>query len=124
MSKTILIAEDEPTLLNLLAKKLKALGFNVIKAGDGEDAIAKIKSQPVDLMLLDIIMPRKNGLQVLQELRVNMNNKTPVIILSNLEKGEDIQAGKSYGVYDYLIKSHISMRKLSNQVTKALGRTA
>jgi two-component system, OmpR family, response regulator VicR len=121
MAQTILIAEDEPSLLKLLTKKISSMGYTVETASDGEQAINKLKTRSIALVLLDIIMPKKNGLQVLQELRVNLNSKVPVIILSNLEKDEDTEAGKSYGVYDYIIKSHISMRELSNKVVKALA---
>ncbi|HSX02567.1 MAG TPA: response regulator [Candidatus Saccharimonadia bacterium] len=120
MAKTILIAEDEPSLLKLLSKKVRGLGFNVVTAEDGEQTIEVLKSQPVDLLLLDIIMPRKNGLQVLQELRVNLGSKIPVFILSNLEKNEDIEAGKAYGVKEYIVKSQVSMRQLGLQIAQAL----
>ncbi len=120
MGQTILIAEDEPSLLKLLARKVSSLGFTVVEATDGEQVIAKVKSQDIDLILLDIIMPKKNGLQVLQELRVTLQSKVPVIILSNLEKPEDIEAGKAYGVKEYIIKSHISMRQLASHIANAL----
>ena len=121
MAKTILIAEDEPSLLKLLTKKITSLGYDVVAAHDGEEAIDKIKTKKPDLMLLDIIMPKKNGLQVLQELRVNLSSNLPVIILSNLEKSQDIEAGKSYDVHDYIIKSNISIRELSNRIVKLLA---
>ena len=120
MAQTILIAEDEPSLLKLLTRKLTALGFIITTATDGEQVIEKVKTKQIDLILLDIIMPRKNGLQVLQELRVNLRSQVPVIILSNLEKPEDIEAGKAFGVKEYVIKSHISMRQLALQIARAL----
>ena len=120
MGQTILIAEDEPSLLKLLTRKIGSLGFTVIPATDGEEVIAKVKTQKIDLILLDLIMPRKNGLQVLQELRVTLRSTIPVIILSNLEKSEDIEAGKAYGVEEYIIKSHISMRQLAFHIANAL----
>jgi DNA-binding response OmpR family regulator len=120
MAKTVLIVEDEPSLLKLLAKRVGSLGLNVKTATDGEEAIAILKSQSIDLMLLDLIMPRKNGLQVLQELRVNLASTIPVLILSNLERAEDIEAGKAYDVKDYIVKSHISVRQLSSQIIQLL----
>ena len=120
MAKTVLIAEDEPSLLNILKRKITSLGYDVRTATDGEEVIAIAKSYPVDLILLDIIMPKKNGLQVLQELRVNLASKIPVIILSNLDNAEDIQAVKGYGVKDYIIKSQISIRQLSLQIARTL----
>jgi len=120
MAKTILIVEDEPSLLKLLTKSVTNLGFTVVGASDGEEAIEQFKKEPIDLILLDIIMPKMNGLQVLQTLRVNLNSQVPVIIISNLERSEDIEAGKAYGVSEYIIKSHISMRQLSVHIAKAL----
>ncbi|HUC90114.1 MAG TPA: response regulator [Patescibacteria group bacterium] len=120
MAKTVLIAEDEPSLLSILKRKIAGLGYEVKTATDGEAVIEIIKSQPVDLLLLDIIMPKKNGLQVLQELRVNLASKTPVIILSNLDSAEDIQTVKGYGVKEYIVKSQISIRQLSLQIARIL----
>ena len=124
MAKTVLIVEDEPSLLKLLARRVGSLGLDVKTATDGEEAIAILKSQPVDLMLLDLIMPRKNGLQVLQELRVNLASTIPVLILSNLERAEDIEAGKAYDVKDYIVKSHISVRQLSSQIIQLLKESS
>ena len=124
MAKTVLIAEDEPSFLKLLTKKVKGLGFNVVAADDGEQALEILKTQTIDLLLLDIIMPRKNGLQVLQELRVNLGSKIPVFILSNLEKNEDIEAGKAYGIEEYIVKSQVSMRQLGLQIAHALQHSA
>lgn len=124
MAKTVLIVEDEPSLLKLLARRVGSLGLDVKTATDGEEAIAILKSQPVDLMLLDLIMPRKNGLQVLQELQVNLASTIPVLILSNLERAEDIEAGKAYDVKDYIVKSHISVRQLSSQIIQLLKESS
>lgn len=120
MAKTVLISEDEPSLLNILKRKISGLGYEVKTATDGEEVIAIIKSQPIDLLLLDVIMPKKNGLQVLQELRVTLKSKIPVLILSNLDSAEDIQAVKGYGVNDYIVKSQISIRQLSLQIARIL----
>lgn len=120
MAKTILIVEDEPSLLSMLSKTVSGLGYTVVKATDGEEALSALKAKTIDLMLLDIILPKINGLKVLQEVRVKMNSKVPVIILSNLEKTEDVEAGRAYGVTDYLTKSHISMRELSTKISHAL----
>lgn len=121
MGKTILIAEDEPSLLNMLVRRVKSLGYEVISAADGVEALKQVQLHKPDLILLDIIMPKKNGLDVLQDLRVTMGVKTPVIVLSNLDKNEDIEAARSYGVEGYMIKSNISIRELSKLIADALG---
>ena len=124
MAKTILIVEDEPCLLNLLARRIGSLGFRVETARNGDEAIGKLKSRRIDLVMLDMVTPRRNGLQVLQTLRGELASKAPVIVLSNLEQDEAIRAVKSYGVSEYIVKSKTSMKELSGVVMQTLGEGA
>ena len=121
MSKTILIAEDEPALLKILTSKIKKLGFEVLTAEDGVEAIEKITKSKPDLVLLDIVMPRKNGYEVLEEIRVKHHLTTPVIILSNLGMEEDLETGKNFGVVEYIIKSNVSLKNLIVTINKNIG---
>lgn len=117
----ILIAEDDKFLVKVLSNKFARKGFCVIIAGDGNEAVNKIKSEKPDLILLDLIMPNKNGFDVLEEIKTDKNYKDiPVIILSNLGQESDIERGKKFGVADYLIKSNLSINEVISRVNELL----
>lgn len=123
MAKRILIVEDEPSLSKILKKKVEQLGYSVIVAADGEEALAKVTASEPDLIVLDIIMPKKNGIEVLRELRVKRENDVPVLMVTNIESQQDIDASKHYHVVDYIFKSNISLSDLTGKIAKALGDT-
>jgi DNA-binding response OmpR family regulator len=117
--KKILLIEDDPFLSSLLKTKLQKEGFEVILATDGEIALEMFKKTDVDLILLDIILPKKTGFEVLEEMRMDpqlQSKKTPVMIISNLGQEEDIARGKELGVVEYLIKAKISIDDLVGKV--------
>lgn len=120
MAKKILIVEDEPALLQALMDRLQRLGYETITAVDGVDAIKKIKSSMPDLVLLDIIMPKKSGFEVIEEIRYRMKSTVPIIVLSNLEQKQDIETAKNLGVTNYYLKSNISLRNLAIEIDKIL----
>ncbi len=124
MPKKILIAEDEPSLLNVLAKKVKSLGYSVLEAKDGEQAIKIFKKEHPDLVLLDVVMPIKNGFDVLEEIKIKQKSKVPVIILSNLSESQDLETGKNLGAIDYITKSNLSLRDIIVKINKALGEVS
>lgn len=121
MPKKILIVEDEPSLSKVLKKKVEHLGHTVTSAADGGKALAKVKSSKPDLIVLDIMMPKKNGIEVLRELRAKLGNNVPVIVLSNLGDRQDIEASRHYGVTDYIIKSDVSLGYLAGRIAEILG---
>jgi DNA-binding response OmpR family regulator len=121
MAKKVLIAEDEPALLSALSAKIGRLGYITIKASDGQIALDKFKEETPDLILLDIMMPEKNGFEVLEELRNNLKSDVPVIILSNLDQTDDIEQGKKFGIIDYIIKSNISLRGIAFKIASVIG---
>jgi OmpR family response regulator RpaB len=94
--KTILIAEDEKPMALILERKLKLSGFEVVVVHDGEKALEKIDGGEVDLVLLDLIMPKLNGFGVLEAMRAK-KLKIPVIVLSNLSQDEDEARVKDLG---------------------------
>ena len=122
--KTILISEDEPALAAALSNQLKRLGYAIIVAKDGVETIALAKKEKPDLILLDIIMPRKSGFDVLQELRGPMHSRVPVLILSNLERQTDIETARNLGVIKYLIKANISLRDIVAEVQDILAKNS
>jgi DNA-binding response OmpR family regulator len=119
--KTILVVEDEPSLAEVLVKKLTQFGYKVITAEDGHEAIHQATTGKADLILLDVVLPKQNGFDVLQTLRSKYDLKTPVIIVSNLEMEEDIQTGHNLGIVDYIVKSNISLRNLMQLISKTLS---
>ncbi|GIW66250.1 MAG: hypothetical protein KatS3mg095_0148 [Candidatus Parcubacteria bacterium] len=113
----ILIVEDDKFLRTLLEKKIKNEGFEVLTANDGEEALNKIVTEKPDLILLDIILPKKSGFYILEEINKDINLKNiPVFIISNLGQPEDVQRGKKLGVKAYFIKAGLSLDELINKI--------
>ncbi|MFR6559002.1 MAG: response regulator [Weissella confusa] len=81
---TVLVVDDEPSLVTLLTYNLKKSGFDVVSATDGPSAITTLAEQPIDIMLLDVMLPGKSGVEVTRELRAEKNR--PHIILTALDE--------------------------------------
>lgn len=120
-TKKVLLAEDDPVISKILVNTLSEKGFTVIHAHDGEETIEMAKSESPDLILLDIIMPRKDGQEVLKELQESDWGKDiPVIVLTNLsflEYEDEVIRNK---VLDYLIKTKTSLDEIVTKVDQAL----
>lgn len=118
--KKILIAEDEISLLEMFSSIVENSGnYKIIKAIDGEDAIKKIIEDYPDIILLDIMMPKKDGIDVLIDLKSNPKTKNiPVIILSNISDKTQIEKALELGACDYLVKSDIHLKDISNIINK------
>ncbi len=118
---TILIAEDDDFLSRVLVDKLEKEKFTVIHALDGEDALKKMSETPVSLVILDIIMPKKTGFDVIDEMKKNpaMQN-IPIIILSNLGQESDKKRAMEKGVLDYFVKSQTSMATVVEKIRASL----
>lgn len=121
MAKKILLVEDERALATVLNLKLKSAGYETSVAYNGDDALSAIKAGPYDLMLMDIMMPKRDGFSVLEELK-KQNNPLPVFALSNLGQEEDIARVKSLGVKDYIVKANSSPTEIVARVSKFLGQ--
>ncbi|MDP3735706.1 MAG: response regulator [bacterium] len=100
---TILIVEDQAPLARALMLKLQSAGFNPEVLDDGREVVDRIKKTHYDLVILDLVMPNKDGFEVLAELR-EADKRTPVIIWSNLSQPEDIARAKELGAVDYWVK--------------------
>lgn len=118
--KKILIAEDEKPMANALGLKLRSAGFETTLVYDGESAISVLRESQFDLMLLDLVMPKKDGFFVLAELK-KLNIAVPVIVSSNLSQEEDIKRARELGARDYFIKSDTSLSQVVEKVKQALG---
>ncbi|MCH7492604.1 response regulator [Patescibacteria group bacterium] len=123
MSKTykILLVEDDLSLLKIYSNKLKISGFDVSVAITGDEALRKVKTELPDLVLLDLILPGKDGFMVLEEIKSDpKTKKIPVVILSNLGQESDIKRGKELGAIDYLVKSDIGLMDLVAKMKRYL----
>lgn len=113
----VLLVEDDLALLKIYSNKLRISGFDVSMATTGDEAIRKAQVELPAIMLLDLILPGKDGFVVLGELKKNSATKNiPVIILSNLGQESDISRGKELGAIDYLVKSDVSLMDLVEKV--------
>jgi DNA-binding response OmpR family regulator len=119
MSKSVLVVEDDQFLAETIRLAIEDNGGTVRMAGDGEAAIEEIEKQRPDLLLLDIIMPKKDGLAVLQYLHAKKYD-FPVVILSNLSGDMDPQYYFSLGVREYLVKSDMDESDLWPRIQKYL----
>lgn len=118
---SILIIEDHPMTLDVFKTKLEIEGYQVDLASDGIVGLEKALTINPDLVLLDLMLPRLNGLEVLAELRKNPKTiKTPIIILSNWEDEDDIKKGLELGANDFLLKSHITPKEVVRKIRKLL----
>ena len=120
MAKRILICEDEKPFIKALRHKLEGEGYEVLEATDGQLAVDVLKKESVDLILLDLMLPYKNGFEVLEELKGNL---PAVIVMSNLGQKEDQDRVKRMGVEDYLIKAEVSLADVVKYVNKRLITT-
>ena len=122
MAKKILIVEDEATLNKAIADFLEAEEFEVVSALDGAQGIEMAKKELPDLILLDIILPQKDGYEVLDELKKDETTKNiPVILLTNLESQEDIVKAFEKGATTYLVKSYYKLQDVVKKIKSTLG---
>lgn len=120
--KKILIIEDDPGISAALEMKVTASGFEAIVALDGEEGLNKALEEHPDLILLDIILPKLDGMSVLDNLRKDDWGKdVPVIILSNLGTGDELERGKENRVKEFLIKTDWSMDDVVRKIKENLG---
>lgn len=121
MSK-ILIIEDEIPLRQALKTKLQEEKMTVLEAKDGVEGIQMAIQNKPDLILLDIIMPKMNGIDVVKDLKNNIGlSQVPVFILTNLSEESSQKVVKDLGVEEYLIKSNIKIEDLVRKIKDRLG---
>lgn len=120
MNKKILVVDDEKPIADILDFNLQKEGYDVIVAYDGQDAVSKAFSEKPDLILLDVMLPKKDGFQVLREIRQKL--QTPVLMLTAKEEEVDKVLGLELGADDYITKP-FSIRELIARVKANLRRT-
>lgn len=123
MKILILITEDEEALSFILSEKFKTEGYEVVVAKDGEEALLKAKSFKPDMILLDLMLPKKTGLEVLESLKSNVELKLiPVIVVSNLGEDEIIKRAIRLGALDYFVKTQHSINEIIDKVKEYLKK--
>lgn len=112
-AKKVLIIEDEKFLSNILKLKLEREGFIVLQAYDGEEGLNLIKTDNPALVVLDLVMPKMSGFELLERMSMDPQiAKIPVVVASNLGQESDIEKAKRYGVVDYYVKAQTSIDQL------------
>ena len=115
--KKVLIVEDEVDILDLLADKFTSEGFETIRSETAEKGVKLALKDRPDLVLLDIILPKMDGITMLKMLRKNPWGKNvPVIILSNVTDQTKVSEAMRLGVYDYIVKTNLILNDLVKQV--------
>jgi len=122
MPSTILVVEDTELLRRMYSDRLSADGHRVLSASDGLEALSMLRAETPDLVLLDLVMPKMSGLEVLELMNKDPRlSRVPVLILSNLGQDDDIRRGLELGARDYLIKNDSRLTDVSGKIQAILG---
>ena len=120
--KTILICEDEVPMLKTLSKKFKNEGFAVVEAQNGEEGLNQAFANKPDLILLDIIMPKMDGVELMKKIRDDKwGADVPIVMLTNLSDAEKVSEAAKYRVYDFLVKTDWRLDDIISLVKEKLG---
>jgi len=119
--KTILIVEDEPTLQKTLSIALQQEGYEVKSALDGEIGLKLAKEIKPDLILLDLILPKIDGFEALEELKNNdITKDIPIIVLTNLESTQEIEKALVMGATTYLVKANYDLKDIIEKIKETI----
>ncbi|MFH1780657.1 MAG: response regulator [Candidatus Nealsonbacteria bacterium] len=122
MNKKILLIEDEAALQKTLGDVLGQEGYIVMSALDGEIGLKMAQAETPDLILLDLVLPKMHGFEVLKALKENIATKDiPVIVLTNLESMGDIEKALELGATTYLVKASYTLEEVVDKIKKACG---
>ncbi len=122
--KKILLIEDDIFLSSLLKNRFQKEGIEIIHSKDGEEAVKVLSTTKPDLILLDIMLPKKSGFEIMEEIRSDPQlqiQDVPIVIISNLGQPEDISKGERLGAAGYLIKAKTSIDDLIEKVKSFLS---
>ncbi len=123
MAKKILFIEDESALQRAATEVLEKEGFTMLSALDGELGLELASSKNPDLILLDLILPKKDGFEVLKELKANPStNSIPIIILTNLGGDKDVERALELGATTYLVKTNYRLEEVVQKIKQALQK--
>jgi len=122
MPKKILFVEDESALQKTFGDVLVQEGYKVVSALDGEMGLKMAKTEKPNLILLDLILPKMHGFEVLKELKEDETTKDiPIIVLTNLESMGDVEKALELGATTYLVKASYTLEEVVTKIKKALG---
>ena len=123
MAKKILLIEDEEIIIDLLQKKLTKEGYEISVARDGEEGLEVMKKTKPNLVLLDIIMPKMGGFEVMEAMTKEPELKNiPVIIISNSGQPVELDKAQKLGAKDWLIKTEFDPQEVIEKVKKQIGK--
>ncbi len=121
-TRKVMIIEDDRFLSTVIKAQLEKAGFFVSQAFDGNEALELLQQNKPDLIILDLIMPKTTGFEVLEKMAASEKLKSiPVIVLSHLAQESDIAKAKSMGVMQYFVKVKVSIDEVINKVKSLLG---
>lgn len=121
-ASTILLVEDDPFLSALLKTRLQNEGLAVMHATDGQQAVEMLKASKPSLILLDLILPKRSGFEVMEMIQSDPElNKSPIIIISNLGQESDVQRGRELGAIEYFVKAKTSIDDLIVKIQQFLA---
>ena len=119
--KKVLVVEDDATLRQALTEFLEADEFSVVSATDGEEAINLTKNNNPDIILLDIILPKKDGFDVIREIKADDSIKDiPIVLLTNLGSLSDIEKALALGATTYLVKGDYQLKEVVDKIKEIL----
>jgi CheY-like chemotaxis protein len=119
--RSVLVVEDDRFLRRACEVSLRQRGFTVLTAPDGEAALELIRAELPGLVLLDLLMPRMSGLELLRRLRSEERTRAlPVLVISNSSREEDVAELGRLGITGYLVKANLSLEELGDTVTRIL----
>lgn len=120
--KTILLADDEQFIVIAYKDGLERAGYTVVVAHDGEEALEQARATKPDLLLLDLIMPKMNGFEVLKAAKADPElTNIPVLVLSNLSQSNDELEARTLGAIDFIIKADISLKDLLARIEQTFA---
>ena len=123
MARKILLMTDQQLLIDVLERKLKGEGYEVWVAKDGVEGLEKMKEMKPDLVLLDLILPRMEGFEVMEEMAKDEGlKKIPVIVMSTFGQPVELDRAKRLGAKDWVIKAKFDPQEVVDKVAKQIGR--
>lgn len=121
-AKRVLLVEDDRFLRRACEASLKQRGLEVTTAVDGEQGLERARAERFDLILLDMLMPKMSGLDVLRALRSDPATRAvPVLVLSNSSREQDVREVEALGVVGYMVKSNMSLKELGERIDQLLA---
>lgn len=122
-TKKALLVEDDTFMLEILSGRLRKSGYEVSIATDGEECMKILESQKPDVVLLDILLPKIDGFEVLRRMNsLPELSHIPVVILSNLGQKEEIQKAKNLGAKDYIVKANFTTKEIVEKLDNILNK--